>query len=755
MQPPAAAWQWLSIRARRGSLNWKTWLFAGAAYVGLYGLALLVFGDGDARWSLVSRAATLAPGLVALLGALAVWRARLPGAAWEPDGRLRQAWMFWGLAGLLWTAGQGLGLMFELSLRKPAPLPSIVEPMRLAGYVFAALGLLSYPLGLAEHFGRLRLRLDMAVTSGAGAVLGWLVVIRPVLDPAVAPIQVFWATLYPALDLVLLLILVNVYLASRVAAVHRALALLAAALLAFLLADLAMAYLALQSEFRPSGTIGLGWLLAFVLLGLTALVQRAQLLHGPRVDAERWQRLRTNLQALLPVAATLVLAWYALLDLRAPATADRISVWGVALLALLLVARQGVMAGELELRQYAWLVNSAADPAFICDGEGRLQLVNPALLAATGYEPEALWRQPATILFADGVLPLAPGLGLDSVYAAGWSGEIAWRRRDGSEFPVHLALRPVVADLPGRAALVGTAHNLTDVKRQEADLRTAYEDAAAARRALEDMNSGLEAKIDEETRSLSEAYTRLATQNETLLTLDKLKSEFVSLVSHELRAPLTNVSGGIELVLASQNNLPDRTRRTLKLVQSEIQRLTHFVETILDLSALEAGRLRLDSGALDVRLVGAAVAQLLEGRPEGERLRLRLPETLPLAQGDERAMTSVLFHLVDNALKYAPEGEVSVEARRADGRLEVWVRDHGPGMPSNMLEAVFDKFERVNDADNRAVYGHGLGLYIARRLLIAQGGDIIAANAAGGGACFTFWLPVFEVDDAEQDSAGR
>jgi sigma-B regulation protein RsbU (phosphoserine phosphatase) len=247
---------------------------------------------------------------------------------------------------------------------------------------------------------------------------------------------------------------------------------------------------------------------------------------------------------------------------------------------------------------------------------------------------------------------------------------------------------------------------------------------------------------------------RLAAQHDTLLTLDKLKSEFVSLVSHELRAPLTNVSGGIELVLASQNNLPDRTQRTLKLVQSEIQRLTNFVETILDLSALEAGRLRLDSAPVDVGLVGQAVAQLVEGRPDGARLRLNLPAALPLAQGDERALTSVLFHLVDNALKYAPDGEVSVEAQPADGRLEMWVRDHGPGLPPDMLETVFDKFERVNDADNRLVYGHGLGLYIARRLLIAQGGDIIAGNAPGGGARFTFWLPIFEVEDAEQDSAG-
>jgi len=743
MRPMVLAW------ARRMSRSWRAWLFADAAYLGVYALALRLFGQAETLWSLASRAAILAPGLAAALAALAVWRSEAPKVAWEPDGRLRQAWLFIGLGGLLWTAAQALAVVYEFSLGRPAALPSVVEPVRLAGHVSMGLGLLSYPLGLAEHLGRLRLRLDIVVTSGAGAALGWLVVIRPVLDPSVAPVQVFWATLYPALDLVLLLILVNVYLASRVALVHRALAILSASLALFLLTDLAMAYLALQGEYRPSGAIGLGWLAAFVLLGLTAVVQGAHLVQGHEPESERWQRLRTNLQALLPVAATLALAWYALLDLRTPGQADRISIWVAVLLALVLVARQGVTAGELELRQYAWLVNSAADPAFICDGDGRLRLVNPALLAATGYEPEALRRKPATMLFANGALPLAPGQELESVHATGWSGEIDWRRRDGSEFTVHLALRPVVADLRGRAVLVGTAHDLTVLKRQEASLRSAYDDAAAARRDLEDLNSQLEAKVDEETRNLSEAYTRLATQHEALLTLDKLKSEFVSLVSHELRAPLTNVSGGIELVLSSQNNLPDRTRRTLKLVQSEIQRLTTFVETILDLSALEAGRLRLDSVPVDVRQVGAAVAQLLEGRPDGDRLRLKLPEALPLAQGDERALTSVLFHLVDNALKYAPEGEVNVEAHRADGRLEVWVRDHGPGMPANMLEAVFDKFERVNDADNRTVYGHGLGLYIARRLLIAQGGDIIAANAPGGGACFTFWLPIFEVADAE------
>jgi signal transduction histidine kinase len=297
--------------------------------------------------------------------------------------------------------------------------------------------------------------------------------------------------------------------------------------------------------------------------------------------------------------------------------------------------------------------------------------------------------------------------------------------------------------------LVGTAHDLTLVKLHEASLESAYQEVAAAHGALADLNALLEMRVEEKTRSLSEAYMRLAGQNEALQTLDQLKSEFVSLVSHELRAPLTNVSGGIELVLAGQPALPDRTRHKLELVQAEIHRLTHFVETILDLSALEAGRLRLDAEPVDVRLVSEAVFQQLEARPGSERLQLRLPQALPRVSADERALTSVIFHLIDNALKYAPDGEVSLGASAANGRVEIHVQDHGPGVPTGMLEAIFDKFERANSADNRAVYGHGLGLYMARRLLTAQGGDIRAANAPDGGACFTFWLPSFEAEDGQ------
>src|SRR6185436_6723390 len=127
---------------------------------------------------------------------------------------------------------------------------------------------------------------------------------------------------------------------------------------------------------------------------LAALIERRHYAVSA-APIDRFKRLRSALKAVLPIAATFVLTWYVLLDISATGRPDLFALLTTLVLALVLIARQGVLAGELETRRYAQLVNSSADPAFICDGNGRLQLVNPALLEATGYTAEALLHQPA------------------------------------------------------------------------------------------------------------------------------------------------------------------------------------------------------------------------------------------------------------------------------------------------------------------------------------------------------------------------
>jgi signal transduction histidine kinase len=165
------------------------------------------------------------------------------------------------------------------------------------------------------------------------------------------------------------------------------------------------------------------------------------------------------------------------------------------------------------------------------------------------------------------------------------------------------------------------------------------------------------------------------------------------------------------------------------------------VEKILDLSALEANRHPLEMTELDVpSLVERALAPFGSSE-QGGRLRASIAAQIAPAWGDEQAILGVLHQLIDNAFKYARKGDVCVAARQEGGHILLSVTDHGPGIPEGERERIFEMFHRLNLADSQEVYGHGLGLYMARRLVGAMGGEITVQEGPGNGACFVVRLP--------------
>jgi signal transduction histidine kinase len=333
----------------------------------------------------------------------------------------------------------------------------------------------------------------------------------------------------------------------------------------------------------------------------------------------------------------------------------------------------------------------------------------------------------------------------------GWTGEVTLLTRAGSQLPVMLSLRPLARGRRDKLALAGTAHDLSEIKRQQAELLHAFDQIAAANLAQEKLNTELEQRVLEKTADLTTAYSQLELQNLALKNLDQLKSDFVSLVSHELRAPLTNINSGIELVLARSRGLSLPAQETLTLVQAEILRLTRFIETILDLSALDAGRMPIYPAPLDLTQVVHAIQRQMTHLPGVERIRWNLPQPLPELLADERALTSVLFHLLDNALKYAPEGEILVSAGIQDGSGWIKVADRGKGIPAEDMRLLFTRFFRSKPSDSQTIYGHGLGLYIVNRLMEAMNGKIMVENHPEGGAWFTCWLPLVAEEDAGEE----
>lgn len=297
----------------------------------------------------------------------------------------------------------------------------------------------------------------------------------------------------------------------------------------------------------------------------------------------------------------------------------------------------------------------------------------------------------------------------------------------GIDFVTELGFFGILGPLLVALGLGWLLRNLDTQERAEAEIRR--------------LNASLEQQVAERTLSLQQAYQELEKKNLELQTLDQLKSEFVSLVSHELSAPLTNINGGIELLL-SGSDLSPHCRDTLRIMGEQSQRLTHLVETILNISAIEARRWPLTPGPLAIPPLARGVARHMLSRVGRRQIQWQGADDLPFAWADEDSMAMVLTNLLDNAIKYSPDGsEIIVEAEATDDTVRIAVSDAGPGIPPDARERVFERFYRLDGRDNRQVYGYGLGLYVARLLVEAQEGQIWAEEHPPQGARIVVSLP--------------
>jgi signal transduction histidine kinase len=291
-------------------------------------------------------------------------------------------------------------------------------------------------------------------------------------------------------------------------------------------------------------------------------------------------------------------------------------------------------------------------------------------------------------------------------------------------------------------------------------LATAYRETSAE---LATMNRDLETRIEERTAHLAEASEQLqaanaelARANEELRQLDRLKSEFVSLVSHQLRAPLTNINGALEIVSQDADSLPADTQRTLRILVHEGQRLSWLIGTILDVSRIEAGRLQPRFGPVAVGpLLAEACAATLAAEP-GQPHQLLVAESLPPVWADETLLGEVVRNLIENAMRYsAADTSVEVRAQLVEGGVEIAVSDHGEGVPLGEQERIFGSFHRASN-DEGSVKGSGLGLYFADRLVRAMSGSIrvespIWPSDDAPGTRFSVIVPIAE-DDPEAAS---
>jgi signal transduction histidine kinase len=227
---------------------------------------------------------------------------------------------------------------------------------------------------------------------------------------------------------------------------------------------------------------------------------------------------------------------------------------------------------------------------------------------------------------------------------------------------------------------------------------------------------------------------------------DRIKAEFVSVASHELKTPLSVIRGYVSLLLDGiYGEIAPNQRKILGSISDQADRLTRLVQQLLDVSRFEAGGGRLDVRPIDVRSFLAELATSFEALAMQSEIRFhvepdpKLPDTF---SGDPDRLNEVLGNLLSNAFKFTPRGgEIRLQARRQSGGIEVVVADSGVGIPEDKLPKIFEKFFQVeNEAQPRSV-GSGLGLAIAREIVEAHVGTIAAESRLGEGTTFRVFLP--------------
>jgi len=428
------------------------------------------------------------------------------------------------------------------------------------------------------------------------------------------------------------------------------------------------------------------------------------------------------------------------------------------------------------LFQFVWVVDG------IVDGGGSVahRAIDAAypsmdivlLAGLAGFFVTAAWRTPAFLLLVTSVLAL---LVADEFYTSGtytsgdWT-DIGWllsyvlwataalhpsmvelshprRRRSGIRVnPVRLVLltaallsAPFVllvqyirgAHVDALAVVVAaTAISILVILRLRGILR-------ALERLRERERS---ARADAE-----QAQMLLALQNDQLVEADKLKDEFVALISHDLRTPLTSIIGYVELALeeSDQPSLDEERRMYLQVVSRSSERLLRLVDDLLFVARLQAGRLILERSDLDLCVLAEQSAEEARPRAENKDVTLEFSGGGPvLINGDKGRLFQLLDNLISNAIKFTPAGgriEVRVAANGTSAVLDV--SDTGIGLGPDETELVFERFFRSSRVVAQQVPGTGLGLFIARAIVEAHGGTIGVSPRDGGGVVFRVELP--------------
>ena len=227
--------------------------------------------------------------------------------------------------------------------------------------------------------------------------------------------------------------------------------------------------------------------------------------------------------------------------------------------------------------------------------------------------------------------------------------------------------------------------------------------------------------------------------------MNKVRNDFVTMVSHDIRSPMTSISGFANLLIERWNTLDeDDKKEYLNIIVRNTDNLSQFVEDVLQVARIEAGQYSYEINPLDIRALAQKTIDAARGQKNNQNFELISPNDLPLVLGDEERVYQVFANLISNALKYSPEQEnIVIELSKVANSVQIAVKNFGPGISKSDIEKLFKKFGvAAANPLNQTVQSNGLGLFICKTLVEAQGGRIWCESVEGEATTFFFTIPV-------------
>lgn len=269
---------------------------------------------------------------------------------------------------------------------------------------------------------------------------------------------------------------------------------------------------------------------------------------------------------------------------------------------------------------------------------------------------------------------------------------------------------------------------------------------------IKDINASLEQRVDMAT-------AELRTSNARLRRVDAAKDEFLSMASHQLRTPLTSIKGYLSMVLEGDiGTVTKAQRQVLEEAFMSSERMVHLIHDFLNVSRLQTGKFMLEKSTYDLAKLVKEEVDTLKGVAESRGIEIiyDAPSGVVSMTFDETKLRQVLINYIDNAIYYSPEGsKVAVKLKKLAGRAELTVTDAGIGVPKSEQVQLFAKFYRATNARKHRPDGTGVGLYLAKKVIMAHGGNVIFSSKEGKGSTFGFWLPLEDGADQLKDKPAK